>query len=131
MGKIFNQKSQTEKRKALRKNMTKAEAMLWSEIKGRKIEGCKFRRQFGVGSYVLDFYCPELKLAIEVDGATHLTNRELRYDIHRETEIENYSIHFLRFTNPEIYSDLYNVLEKIKLKIEELKCKTSPKSPPC
>ena len=101
--------------------MTKAETFLWNEIRGRKILGVKFRRQFSIGAYVVDFYSPEIKLVIEVDGLTHLTTEEIQYDEHRQREIETLNIKFIRFTNPEIYDDLYNVLEKLKAKVEEIK----------
>jgi very-short-patch-repair endonuclease len=123
MGKIYNRQKDTEKRKLLRNNMTKAEALLWAKIKGRKIEGHKFRRQFGVGAYVVDFYCPQLKLAMEVDGPTHLSDEEIEYDKNRQTEIEDLNIEFLRFTNDEIYKDLYNVVERIKERVIFLKAK--------
>jgi len=103
--------------------MTKAEIMLWQEIKGRKILGFKFRRQYSVGCYVIDFHCPKLKLAIEVDGLTHITDEEIEYDKFRQTEIELTGIEFIRFTNLEIYCDLFNVIEKIKHKVEELSLK--------
>ena len=121
MGKIYNRQIDNEKRKKLRNNLTRAEAILWRKIRNRQMLGVKFRRQFGIGSYVVDFYCTELKLIIEVDGATHYTDEEKEYDKRREAEIEQLDIKFLRFTNPEIYDDLYNVLEMIKAKIEELK----------
>jgi len=57
--------------------MTKAETLLWIELKGKNIEGLKFRRQYSIEAYVVDFYCPALKLAIEVDGATHVTDEEI------------------------------------------------------
>ena len=69
---------------------------------------------------MLDFYCPKLKFAIEVDGPTHLSDDEIIYDKHRQEEIENLGIQFLRFWNNEVYDDMYNVLEKIKAKIKEL-----------
>ena len=97
--------------------MTKAEAILWRELKDKKMLGFKFRRQFGIGAFVVDFYCPSLKLAIEADGATHYTDEEKEYDAKRESEISQLNIKFLRFTNAEIYEDLYNVLEKIKAQI--------------
>jgi very-short-patch-repair endonuclease len=105
--------------------MTKAETFLWLEIKDRKILGYKFRRQFGIGIWVVDFYCPSLKLAIEADGATHYTDEEIEYAKLRQGSIENLGVTFLRFTNMEIYEDMFNVLEKIKAKIEELKTKTA------
>jgi len=101
--------------------MTKAEAILWRELKDKKMLGFKFRRQFGIGGYVVDFYCPSLKLAIEADGATHYTDEEKEYDRKRESEISELNIKFLRFTNAEIYDDLYNVLEKIKAQITNIK----------
>lgn len=79
MTKLFNKISGKVKRRALRKEMTKAEVLLWMELKNRKL-GVRFLRQYGIGSYVLDFYCSELKLAVEVDGATHITDEEIRYD---------------------------------------------------
>lgn len=67
---IFNLKTNKKTRKFLRKNMTKTECVLWKELKRKKI-GFKFRRQFGVGPYIIDFYCPQLKFAIELDGDVH------------------------------------------------------------
>lgn len=83
--------------------------------------GFKFRRQYGIGAYVVDFYCTELNLAVEVDGVTHSTDEEKEYDSRRDSDIGQLGIQFLRFTNPEIYEDLYNVLEKIKGKVMEIK----------
>jgi len=100
--------------------MTKAEAILWGEIKNRKILGFKFRRQFGIGGYVVDFYCTELKLAIEVDGATHHTDEELEYDNRREGDINQLDIQFIRFSNDEIYEALEYVVESLKTKIKVL-----------
>lgn len=120
MGEIFNRKQDTEKRKKLRNNLTKAEAILWRELKNKKLLGFKFRRQYGIGAYVVDFYCTDLNLAIEVDGITHLTDEEIEYDSRREADIKQLGIQFLRFTNPEIYEDLYNVLEKIKTKVKDI-----------
>ena len=120
MTKIFNKISEKEKRRLLRKNMTKAEVYLWVQLKNKKILGQRFLRQYGINTYVLDFYCPKLKLAIEVDGATHLSEDEIEYDKHRQEEIETLGIQFLRFWNDEVYNDLTNVIEKIKQKIKEL-----------
>jgi len=100
--------------------MTKAEVYLWLHLKGKQVLGHKFRRQYSIGPYVLDFYCPELRLAVEVDGATHITDDELEYDKNRQSEIENMYINFIRFTNEEIYKDMNGVKEKIEMKINEL-----------
>ena len=96
--------------------MTKAEVILWLELKNKKL-GVRFLRQYSIGAFVVDFYCPSLKLAIEADGATHYTDEEKEYDAKRESEISELNIKFLRFTNAEIYDDLYIVLEKIKAQI--------------
>jgi very-short-patch-repair endonuclease len=119
MTRIYTKKSLQDKRRELRNNMTHAEVILWNEIKS-KILGERFLRQYSIGSDIVDFYCPRLKLAIEVDGLTHNTDEEIEKDKIRQERIENLNIKFLRFTNPEIYCDLYEVLEKIKAKIEEL-----------
>jgi len=125
MGKIFNRPSENEKRKKLRKEMTKAEAILWSYLKNKQIYGCKIRRQYSVKSFIIDFYCPKIKLAIEVDGPTHLSEEDIAYDKHRQEEIETLGIQFLLFWNNEVYDDLYNALEKIKAKVKELLNNTS------
>jgi very-short-patch-repair endonuclease len=104
----------------LRNNLTKAEAILWRELKNKKLLGFKFRRQYGIGAYVVDFYCTELNLAVEVDGVTHSTDQEREYDSRREADIGQLGIQLLRFTNPENYEDLHNVLEKIKTKVTEI-----------
>lgn len=120
MPRIFTQKSEKEKRRKLRREMTKAEILLWLELKNRKL-GVRFLRQYSIHAFVVDFYSPELKLAIEVDGATHSTDDEIEYDKRRQSIIEQLEISFMRFTNLEIYHDLHIVLEKIKVKIQK-KC---------
>ncbi len=123
MTKRFNKKLVKVRRRNLRQNMTKAEVLLWLELKNKKL-GVRFLRQYSVDSFVIDFYSPEVKLAIEVDGVTHSTDKQKEYDIIRQDIIEKLNVTFLRFTNPEIYDDMHNVLEKIKMKIEDQKNKT-------
>lgn len=118
MGRIFNQKSQNEKRRLLRNNATNTEQFLWNRLKGKQIRNLKFRRQFSIGKYVVDFYCPELKLAIEVDGETHCSEDEIEYDRIRQNEIENFGISFIRFKNEEIFENIEQVIRKLELKIE-------------
>ena len=100
--------------------MTKAEVLLWLELKNKKILGQRFLRQYGVLSYVVDNYCPKIKLAIEIDGTTHLTDEEIEYDTISQKTLEEYGITFLRFTNAEVYDDRHNVIEKIKDKVKGL-----------
>jgi len=100
MTKVYNKKKGKENRRVLRRNMPNAEKLLWARLRGRQILGFKFRRQFGVGRYSLDFYCPELKLAIEMDGNSHFLSRDVvEYDRDRQNHIEALGISFLRFTN--------------------------------
>lgn len=114
MTKIYNRTSEKEKRRLLRKNMPPAEVILWSKIKGKQLKGYKFRRQYSVGRFVIDFYCPEIKLAIEVDGESHYTDDEIKqYDQDRQAFIESFGIRFVRFTNTEIYNNLDGVLQKL------------------
>lgn len=116
---LFNKISEKEKRRKLRNNSTKAEICLWAEIRNKKL-GYRFLRQYGVGKFVIDFYSPRLKLAIEVDGVTHLTKEELEYDERRQFEIEQLGIQFIRFTNLEVYNEIANVIKKISDRIKSI-----------
>ena len=75
-----NLKDQKTLRQSLRNNATATEAILWKALKGKQIDGLKFRRQFGLGPYVLDFYCPEIRLCIELDGDIHNSYEQALYD---------------------------------------------------
>jgi very-short-patch-repair endonuclease len=100
--------------------MPRAEVLLWIQLKNKQMMGYKFRRQVSINNKIVDFYCPKLKLAIEVDGATHVTDKEKKRDKERQEEIGRLEIHFLRFINSEIYYDMANVLDRIRKKIIEL-----------
>ncbi|MCX6751568.1 MAG: endonuclease domain-containing protein [Candidatus Nomurabacteria bacterium] len=111
---ILKNKSQLlYRRKELRKNQTKQEEILWKCIRNRKL-GVKFRRQYSVGGYVLDFYCPEIKLVIEIDGIQHSRKEEVLYDQERTEYLEVLDCNVLRFKNIEIEKNLERVLSKIK-----------------
>lgn len=110
MSLVFNSRSQKQKRQYLRNHAADAERILWSRLKGRQLLGYKFRRQHGIGVFIVDFYCPESKLVIEIDGATHWTEGEREYDRRRQEYIELYRIQLLRFTNSEVYNNLEGVL---------------------
>ncbi len=94
------------------------------------MEGFKFRRQYSVGPYVIDFYCPALNLAVEIDGDSHFQRDS--NDKPRQYYIENFGIRFSRFTNEEVYNNLEGVLEVIRQAAEEANQKSSraKKSPP-
>ena len=107
---IYNKIDQRGLRRNLRSNLTDAERILWAKLKGKSVFGFKFRRQFGIDEYIVDFYCPELKLAIEVDGDTHFIGNAPEADKIRQEKIESYGIKFLRVTNNDVYKNLDGVL---------------------
>lgn len=121
MTKLYNKSSEKEKRRQLRQNITKAEKILWEKVKDRQIEDCKFRRQYSVAEFVIDFYIPELKLAIEIDGDSHFKNGAAEYDKERQVFIESTGIRFIRFTNDDVYNNLSGVLEYIAQNIRDLR----------
>jgi very-short-patch-repair endonuclease len=89
-------------RKSLRNSGTSAEAVLWTVLKNRQVEGLKFRRQHGIGPYIVDFYCPELRLAIELDGEVH-TYEEERDAVRSDYLARVAGITVLRFENKEVF----------------------------
>jgi very-short-patch-repair endonuclease len=116
----YNRDKERAKRKSLRNNPTEAERKLWQYLKGKQLSGVKFRRQYSVDTYILDFYAPKLKLAIEVDGATHFTPEEKYYDENRAKYLEGFGIKILRFTNEDIYENTEGILLAIEQKIHEI-----------
>jgi len=78
-GIMYNDKQQKHNRKKLRKEMTPQEIILWRDIKSKRL-GVNFRRQFGIGDYIVDFYCPEKRLTIEIDGSQHFNETHKEYD---------------------------------------------------
>lgn len=113
MTEVFNKSLQTAKRQYLRKHMPPAELKLWEHIKARQINGRRFRRQYGIRNYIVDFYSPELKLIIEIDGDSHFQENR-SYDKKRQQYIESLGLKVLRFTNHEVYYALEQVLNTIK-----------------
>ncbi len=107
----------------LRNNSTLAEVLLWKRIKNRAL-GVQFHRQIPMLKYIVDFYCHEIMLAIEVDGATHKTTYE--EDRQREIALEKEGVHFIRFTNEEILNDMFNVILAIEDKVRTLLGSTTP-----
>ena len=114
MTKIFNRYNRRSIRKNLRNKLTFYEIILWSKLKNRQINNRKFRRQHGIGNYIVDFFCPELKLVIEVDGANHsFDEKSEQYDTERKKYIESQGIKVIRFGNNEIKDNLIGVLEVV------------------
>ena len=102
----------------LRNNSTLSEVLLWKQIKGKALGG-EFKRQVPMLEYIVDFYCQEIGLAIEIDGNIH----DFRYleDAQRQQEIEKYGVIFIRFSNEEIKNNMFSVILSLESKIEELK----------
>lgn len=104
----------------LRNNMTPAEKKLWDVLKNREEFKVKFRRQHPFDIFILDFYCHEIKLAIEVDGEIHLNGEILEHDDGREYEIEKFGIKILRFTNNEVFEEIEAIKKRILHEITSL-----------
>ena len=107
-------RSNIERSRNLRKNQTDAEKKLWTILRNRQINGVKFRRQFPVGGYILDFYCPDFRLAIEADGGQHYENKVKDQDDLRTRELNNLGIEMMRFTDREILTNSDGVVEAIQ-----------------
>ena len=108
----------------LRKNMTLSEVLLWNELKNRSMMGYDFDRQRPVGKYIVDFYCKDLFLAIEIDGDTHIYRYD--YDDERQKELERLGVRFLRFDDIEVKKNMSNVLRAIAGWIEKNKPTPGP-----
>ncbi|OGF72491.1 hypothetical protein A2W54_00485 [Candidatus Giovannonibacteria bacterium RIFCSPHIGHO2_02_43_13] len=117
MTEIFNKKSQTIKRRILRNNMTRPELLLWTKLKNKQMDGYRFRRQFSIGRYVADFYCPELKLVIEIDGPNHNTKENIEYDRERDLFMHSLDINIIRISNSQILDNIDEAIVIIKTKI--------------
>jgi len=101
---VFNIQPLKLRRKSLRETSTQAEKMLWERL--NSVEG-----------YVVDFYCPVKRLAIEIEGSIHNLPNSRKYDAYRRRYLEAYGIHLLRFTNQEIFSEIQRVVNSIKSKL--------------
>lgn len=101
-------------RKKLRHSGTPAEVKLWAYLQNKKLEGRKFRRQHSIGNYILDFYCPEKKLAIELDGENHFWEEGMKHDNEKTKYLNSFGIRVLRFENKWVFEDLEYVLAEIR-----------------
>ena len=103
--------------RALRREPTEAENTLWKHLRGRRMMGCKFRRQVVIEPYIVDFVCLEAKLIVEADGGQH--SDQLSYDAQRTVRLEGLGFRALRFWNHEILCETQGVLEKIAAALHE------------
>lgn len=103
----------------LRKEMTLSEVLLWNELKQKKMLGYDFDRQKPLDNFIVDFFCKDLMLAIEVDGNSHNHEEAFKTDQTRQQRLESLGIHFLRIDDREVKQDMKNVLRTIEIWIEE------------
>src|SRR5579883_1366388 len=111
---LFNTRSKGQTRRTLRKSSTPAEAVLWTHLQKRQLLGKKFRRQSSVGPYIVDFYCPECGLVIELDGAPHFAPHVDEYERRRMEYLKHAGLKVLRFENKAVRENIEFVLETIK-----------------
>lgn len=131
MTKLFNKKSEKEKRRYLRNNQTFSEKIVWMNLRQKQVCGERFLRQFGIGKFVVDFYCPHLKLVIEIDGDSHFENRDaVEYDKWRQKLIESLGIKIIRFTNREVNQNIDKVISVIDKNVREIQDKMNPSRSP-
>lgn len=102
-----------DRARALRRDQTDAEQRLWRALRGRALDGLKFVPQEPIGPFFADFVCREKKLVIEVDGATHSSERELAYDQRREHYLRDAGYRIVRVTNEDVFRNLEGVCDTI------------------
>ena len=113
----------------MRKNASEAEILLWDKLRNRKLSGLKFRRQQHLEGYILDFYCHEVRLGIEVDGKYHEEKEQKEFDEQRTQYLNEFGIEVIRFTNEEVLNNIDNVLVNIK-KVSEARIEANPSPRP-
>ena len=122
MTKHYNKKSEQEKRRLLRSKMTYCEKIVWLHLRKKQL-AYRFLRQYSVDHFVIDCYCPKLKLAVELDGDVHNLPEQKEYDIARQKYLEKFGIKFIRITNEEFLGNPNKAFSKIEKKIISIKGK--------
>jgi len=109
---LFNPLKHKNRRSRLRSTQTLPEAIFWQKVRGRQL-GVKFRRQHGISEYIVDFYCAERRLIIEIDGDSHFTPDKQEYDARRDNFLKQNKFTVLRFTNRQIMEEINEVIEAV------------------
>ena len=102
-----------ERARALRKNQTEAERKLWHTIRLRQLNGYKFRRQYPLGRYIVDFVCLEKKLIVELDGGHHGEDGQMEHDLERDQWLRSQGFRVLRIWNARVFKEHRFVLDEI------------------
>jgi very-short-patch-repair endonuclease len=110
----------------LREHRTRAEGIFWEVVRNRNIRGYKFKRQIPILWYIVDFYCAELKLAIELDGDVHLETKE--HDAYRTEKLKRLGMTVIRYTNEQVIKELVRVVKHLDLVIDSIESRPSPDS---
>jgi very-short-patch-repair endonuclease len=110
---LYNNPTLKNRRRTLRKNQTIVESLLWAKLRRKQFLGLKFYRQYSIYSFIVDFYCPNKKLIIELDGSQHLEQKNKEYDIQRTKYLNQRGICVLRFWDNEVTTNLQGVLQSI------------------
>lgn len=113
----YNNPKLKERRCGLRKNQTEAEKNLWRHLRNKQFHGIKFYRQYSIGGYILDFFSPKLRLAIELDGGQHAEEENKVYDEVRSNFLKAHDIEVVRFWNNEVLQNIEGVLFRIAEKV--------------
>jgi very-short-patch-repair endonuclease len=116
---LYNQKQSIGRRRSLRNDPTPFEKILWRHLR-RSQTGYRFRRQQGIGPYIVDFYCPRVKLIVEIDGDSHFDRDGLAYDQVRDEYMRANQMHVLRFTNVDVVESMEGVVDQIINKLKQL-----------
>ena len=104
--------------KSLRRRRTSAENVLWQKLRDRALCGLKFRREHQIDCWIVDFYCPELRLIVEVDGGIHDDPDQKVYDEQRSAQLSEKGLTILRFTNEEVIRDISRVMLRLENHVE-------------
>jgi len=116
----MSKKNKIQLAREFRKNLTNSEKIIWGALRNRQFMNLKFRRQYLAGGYLLDFYCYELKLALEIDGSVHDHQTQINKDIERQKIIESRGIKFFRVKSEDVEYNINEVLKRLKIFISQL-----------
>lgn len=119
MTKHYNKKTEQEKRRQLRNNMTYCEKIVWINLRKKQL-GYRFLRQYSVDHFVIDFYCPELKIALEIDGDVHELPEQKDYDLKRQKYLQEFGILFIRISNEELLGNPNMAFDRIEKEIKRI-----------
>ena len=117
---LRNDPTLKQRRRELRRDQSDAEKALWAKVRNKQFFGIKFFRQYSIGPYILDFYCPMVKLAVELDGGQHNQTDNIEYDTARSEYLKAQGIDVIRFWDNEVLLDIEGVLSKLMLKVTPL-----------